>query len=140
VPLAPTLPPDAAPSGAVLAAAAHLRLSTDTLGDIALHLRLRDGAAHVRLEADAHGALQARAPELSRALAAEGIAVGRLDVEPRAAPAAPAAQAQDAFTQSGGGEGRQHPRDDRAPEDPAPPQATQPRARRVRRAGHDVTA
>jgi len=77
----PELPPGVV-DGAVLPGAAHLRLSGDGMGEVSLHLRLRDGIAHVRVEADSAGLLRDRAPELSRALAAEGLTLGRLEVDP----------------------------------------------------------
>ncbi len=66
-----------------MTAAAHLRISSDTLGDVALHLRIQDGAAHIRMEGPSRSAIEARAPELARALAAEGIGLARIEIQPR---------------------------------------------------------
>jgi hypothetical protein len=131
--------PRADVGGAILPAAAHLRLSSDALGDVTLHLRMRDGAAHVRVEASATAAVDARAPELARALAAEGIALAKLEVEPRPPAAAPQPDGGPrADADRGGGHGRR----ERNPDDGTPvPTPTPPRrAQRPRRAGHDVTA
>jgi hypothetical protein len=140
--LAPPLPihdPRGDVSGAILPAAAHLRVSSDTFGELTLHLRVRDGAAHVRLEASAAAAAEARAPDLARALAAEGLALARLDVEPR--PPAPVAAPPEAAglraDADGGGRRQERPPRDDAPE-PSPSPAQRPR--RPRRGGHHVTA
>jgi hypothetical protein len=63
--------------------AAHLQISSETLGDVSLHLRIQDGAAHIRVEGASRSSVEARAPELARALAAEGIGVTRIEVAPR---------------------------------------------------------
>jgi len=128
-------------SGAVLARGAHLHLTTDTLGDVSLHLRLKDGAAHVRVEADARAAVEARAPELARALAAEGIGLARLEVEPRTHPGATASGGDGGGRTSTGSGGQ--PGQHRAAEDATPgQQASQAPARRssTHRGTHDVTA
>ncbi|HET6439940.1 MAG TPA: flagellar hook-length control protein FliK [Anaeromyxobacter sp.] len=81
LPPLPAEPGETVVSGAVMPAAAHLRLSSDTLGEVALHLRLQDGAAHIRIEGTDKSAVEARAPELVRALAAEGIGLARIEVQ-----------------------------------------------------------
>ncbi len=76
------LPPPPAGSdvqGAVLASAAHLKLDAGNLGVLELHLRMRDGAVHLRMEGDGARALQAQAGELSRALANEGLRLGSVE-------------------------------------------------------------
>jgi hypothetical protein len=131
------------PAGSVLLPqTAHVRFTSGALGDIALHLRLRDGRATVRLEADNPGDLRGRAPELARALAAEGLSLARLDVERREAlPAAlPHDPAGDPAARHSGG-GRGGGAEEGAPGDPhAPPPRPPTPAPRPRRTGHDVTA
>ncbi|ABC81163.1 flagellar hook-length control protein FliK [Anaeromyxobacter dehalogenans] len=142
----PPLPPEPAEpavTGALLPAAAHLRVRSDALGDLALHLRIADGAAHVRVETAAAAALEARAPELARALAAEGLGLARLEVEPRGAvPAAPPAGPGDPRSATAGGGGdRPGGRDREPPAAPFPPHSSAPaRAAPARRSAHDVTA
>lgn len=82
IPVLPIEPGEAIVSGAVLPSVAHLHLSSETLGEVALHLRILDGAAHVRVEGGPRGAVEPRAPELARALAAEGLHLARLEHEP----------------------------------------------------------
>jgi flagellar hook-length control protein FliK len=130
-------------TGAILPAAAHLRVSSDVLGEVTLHLRVRDGAAHVRVEASPAFAspVQARAPELARALAAEGIALAKLEVEPRAPAPVPAAPQEGGIRPDAGG-GGQHPRDERQAHDdlPASRHPAPHRTRPQRRSRHHVTA
>jgi hypothetical protein len=64
--------------GAVLHHAAHLKVDAGALGSIELHLRLRDGALHLRVDGEAGRVVEARAGELSRTLAGEGL---RLTIE-----------------------------------------------------------
>ncbi|MFT3915796.1 MAG: flagellar hook-length control protein FliK [Anaeromyxobacteraceae bacterium] len=148
-PAAPPRPPEPAPeahagAGLLGHGAAHVRLESETLGDVALHLRLRDGNATVRIEADDPSALEQRAPELARALAAEGLSLTRVDFERRDAPVQPPAPDQggrDAGSEPGG---RQRGQDATARDDaPPPPPRPAPRptpSRTARRSGHDVTA
>ncbi len=75
--------------GTILPHTAHLRLESETLGDLALHLRVRDGVAHVRMEGEQAAQLAGRGQELQRALAAEGLKLGQLEIEKPAVPAAP---------------------------------------------------
>jgi hypothetical protein len=75
----PPPPPGQDVQGAVLHHAAHLTVDAGALGSIELHLRLRDGALHLRVEGEAGRAVEARAGELSRTLAGEGL---RLAIEP----------------------------------------------------------
>ena len=74
--------------GAVLRSAAHLRISAGQggAGDIELHLRIRGGVAHLRVEGDGGHLVGSRAPELASALAGAGLTLGKLE-----APAAPSA-------------------------------------------------
>ncbi|OFX26337.1 MAG: hypothetical protein A2V77_19605 [Anaeromyxobacter sp. RBG_16_69_14] len=74
----PPPPPGQDVQGAVLHHAAHLTVDAGALGSIELHLRLRDGALHLRVEGEAGRAVEARAGELSRTLAGEGL---RLAIE-----------------------------------------------------------
>jgi hypothetical protein len=122
---APALPlPDVTADGAVLRNAAHLRISAPGVGDLELHLRVRDGVAHVRVDGDAGRALESRAAELSRALAGEGLKLGALDAKP-----APAAAAS--FADAGSSSSRDHGSSGRHRDDPsAPPPPTSPPAPR----------
>jgi hypothetical protein len=114
-------------SGALLPHAAHLKVTSDTLGEVALHLRVRDGVAHVRVEAETAQALDARAPELARALAAEGLKLGSFEAErperrpePGAAHGGPDARARADADSGPDGQGRR-PHDPSDPdEDPFP--------------------
>jgi flagellar hook-length control protein FliK len=125
----------------VLGQAAHLRITSDTLGDVALHLRIRDGQATVRLEADAPGALERRAPELARALAAEGLALARFEVERREAPQqAPARDPSGDAAARHSHDGGRGQADRRTPDDPPAPAPRRESGPRARRSAHDVTA
>jgi hypothetical protein len=125
----------------VLTSGAHLRFTTDALGEVALHLRIQDGAAHVRVESNAHAAVEARAPELARALAAEGIGLAHLEVDPRPQPSAPV-PGSDGGDRTASGDGGQ-PRGHGTPEDTGPGQPAPrapPRRTSTHRGTHDVTA
>jgi hypothetical protein len=74
----PPPPPGQDVQGAVLHHAAHLKVDAGALGSIELHLRLRDGALHLRVDGEAGRVVEARAGELSRTLAGEGL---RLTIE-----------------------------------------------------------
>ena len=76
--------------GAVLPHAAHLRIESEAFGEVELHLRVRDGVAHLRVEGDAAQAMQGHVPELRAALAREGLSLGRLELGSPTATAAPA--------------------------------------------------
>ena len=95
--------------------AAHLRVEAPGLGELELHLRVRDGVAHVRIDGEAAHAVEARAAELSRALASEGLKLGQLDAKP--APAA-SSSADAGSGQQRGGSGREH---HEPPHVPGPP-------------------
>ena len=69
--------------GAVLRNAAHLRVETGDMGALSLHLRVREGALHLRVDGGAAGVVEARASELSRALASEGLRLAPIE---RASP------------------------------------------------------
>ncbi|HEX7624638.1 MAG TPA: flagellar hook-length control protein FliK, partial [Anaeromyxobacteraceae bacterium] len=74
--------------GGLLRSAAHLTLDAGTAGSLELHLRVRDGALHLRVEGEGARALEAHSGELSRALAGEGlklapIELGGADAGPR---------------------------------------------------------
>jgi hypothetical protein len=88
-PVQPSELAQALQGGNITAGGAHLRLESETLGDLALHLRVRDGVAHVRVEGEQASQLAGRGQELQRALAAEGLKLGRLELEPPKAPASP---------------------------------------------------
>lgn len=66
--------------GAVMTNAAHLHLETGSMGELGLHVRIREGVAEVRLDGAAAPVLKAREPELREALAAEGVRLGQLAV------------------------------------------------------------
>jgi len=75
--------PGADVQGAVLRHAAHLKIDAGAMGALELHLRVRDGALHLRVEGDAAHAVEARAGELSRALAGEGLKLAPIETTPR---------------------------------------------------------
>ena len=148
LPALPAEPGETVVSGAVLPAVAHLRVSSQTLGDLAVHLRMQEGAAHVRVEGAAKSEVESRAPELARALAAEGIGLARIEGEPAARAAS--STGQNGPADDGGGASQPPPHDqgpagretpdrseERAPTSP-PTLATRP----TRRPGGtlDVTA
>jgi hypothetical protein len=116
---------DSVADGAVLRNAAHLRVDAPGLGELELHLRVRDGVAHVRVDGEAARLVESRAAELSRALAGEGLKLGHVDVKPLPSPA-------------GGGAGdatsRQHHGSGRHRDEPPPPPSGAPPAP-PRRAG-----
>jgi hypothetical protein len=55
---------------------AQISLSAGTAGDLSLYLRVRDGAAEVRVDGSAAALLDGRIPELRAALEHEGLALG----------------------------------------------------------------
>jgi hypothetical protein len=97
-----SLPPSRGPDvqGAVLRNAAHLKIEAGAMGALELHLRVREGALHLRVEGDAAGTVEARAGELSRALAGDGLKLAPIETAPRHAAS------QEAGTQQGAGGGR----------------------------------
>jgi hypothetical protein len=78
----PPPPPGQEVSGAVLRSAAHLKVDTGTLGALELHLRVRDGALHLRVTGEAAPLVEARSGELSRALAGEGLRLAPVELPP----------------------------------------------------------
>lgn len=111
-------------AGAVLRHAAHLRVETPATGPLELHLRVRDGVAHLRIEGDGARLVEGRAGELSRALAGEGLRLGQLDL-----PARPPSEPGHAGASAGEGGGRD-PRQDRPePPPPLPPPPRRPAPR-----------
>jgi hypothetical protein len=140
----PPEPPLTTLGGAILPGAAHLRLQSDTLGELALHLRVRDGVAHLRVEGEQAPQLLQHGQELQRALAAEGLKLGQLEAErPQAQAAAPADAARTAPDQGQGGgppPGQRDPADHDAT--PADPRASGPGPSRPssRRTAHHVEA
>jgi hypothetical protein len=79
--------------GAILPNGADLKLQSDTLGELSLHLRVRDGVAHLRVEGEQAAQVVGHGQELQRALAAEGLKLGRLEVDRPAVPVAPHGEA-----------------------------------------------
>jgi flagellar hook-length control protein FliK len=74
-------------------------LEAGALGAVDLHLRVRDGTVHLRVDGEAAHLVETRSAELTRALAGEGLKLGSVEV-PRK---------EDSSTQSGTldqGEGR----------------------------------
>ena len=88
--------------GAVLRNAAHLRIDSGQpgVGEIELHLRVREGVAHLRIDGEGGHLVAARAPELAAALAGAGLTLGKLETPPASVVAAPppSAGAQDGRT------------------------------------------
>lgn len=117
--------------GAVLRSAAHLRIETPGLGEMELHLRIRDSVAHLRVEGEGAGLLEARAAELSRALAGEGLRLGPIEVSPHRAPDAGAGDPGSREQR-----GAWRPPEERQQPSPPPP----PRSAPVRRSGVHVKA
>ena len=64
----------------VLTRAAHLSLHVDGAGDLALHVRVRDGTAEIRVDGAAAPLLNGHVPELRAALASEGLQLGQFDL------------------------------------------------------------
>jgi len=124
----PVLPPElpqALAGGTILPGAAHLRLESSSLGDLALHLRIREGVAHLRVEGEQGPQLAQRSQELQRALAADGLKLGQLEVErPQSQSQVPAPADQAPSTADQGWSGGQ-PRGQQEPaEQGASPGAT----------------
>jgi hypothetical protein len=131
----PAAPAGQEVQGAVLRQAAHLRVDAGGLGALELHLRVRDGALHLRVEGDGARAVEARAGELSRALAGEGLKLGGIE----APPPDGGARAQGDGGR-GGGERRDAWQEARDAHDAAPstaaPRPPDPGAPRVERGVH----
>ena len=62
----------------VLPHAAHMAIESPD-GDLALHLRVRQGSAEISVGGSMAHLFEARAPEARAALASEGLALGRFD-------------------------------------------------------------
>ena len=58
---------------------AHLHLDAGSAGSLSVHLRMRDGVADLEVEGTAASSLDIRPQDLRRALAGEGIALGRFE-------------------------------------------------------------
>jgi hypothetical protein len=58
---------------------AHLRLETANAGSLSLHLHVRDGVADVEVEGTGARSLDLRPQEIRRALAGEGLTLGRFE-------------------------------------------------------------
>jgi hypothetical protein len=82
-------PPSGAPDvqGSVMRNAANLRVDTGGLGALELHLRVRDGTLHLRVEGEGARAVEARSGELARALASEGLRLAIVEAPPQDARA-----------------------------------------------------
>jgi hypothetical protein len=128
--------------GAVLQHAAHLRIEPNQqgVGEIELHLRVRGGVAHLRVDGEGSQVGAARAPELATALASAGLSLGQIDA-PAGRPPVPAAPAPGGAESHARGDGRtagfdapaqgqSEPRDRGEPGTPAHPNS--PSARRGR--------
>lgn len=142
---APVLPPEPAQGslgGAILPNAAHLRLESEGLGDLALHLRIRDGVAHLRVEGDQAGLLVGRGQELQRALAAEGLKLGHLEAERPQVAAAPQADTSRSSLEQGEPRGQRERETAGEPAQPhrAPGTAAPARRAQVRTSDHHVEA
>jgi hypothetical protein len=98
----PAPPPGQDVQGSVLRSAAHLKVDGGALGAVELHLRVREGAIHLRVDGDAARVVEARAGELSRALAREGLTL---------APIEPSARDAGTATSGEGGRGFEERRD-----------------------------
>jgi hypothetical protein len=125
--------------GTLLAHAAHLRLESETLGDLALHLRVRDGVAHVRVEGDQAAQLAGRGHELQRALAAEGLKLGHLEIDRPVVPAPSQGDARTAAEQ-GPRQGQQERPERDQPTSGAPADAAAARRPAGRTTAHHVEA
>ncbi|HTT70098.1 MAG TPA: flagellar hook-length control protein FliK [Anaeromyxobacteraceae bacterium] len=68
--------------GAVLTNAAHLRIDTGSQGALELHLRVRDGSLHLRVDGDSAHLVEAQAGELSRSLAGQGLKLAPIETSP----------------------------------------------------------
>jgi hypothetical protein len=130
------LPPSPGPDvqGALLQHAAHLKIEAGAMGALELHMRVREGALHLRVEGDAAHTVEARAGELSRALAGEGLKLAPIESAPRHA------MSHGAGTQQGAGGGRsfEERREawDQAAESEPAQRAPSPRSSQVRPASH----
>jgi flagellar hook-length control protein FliK len=64
---------------ALLPQAAHLRMEVEGAGDLSLHLRMRDGFAHVTVSGAAAPLVEMRSADLRSALAGQGLSLGQLE-------------------------------------------------------------
>jgi hypothetical protein len=91
-PVAPAArpPPVETPTwqGAVMPHAANLRIDVTNVGDLALHLRMADGAANLRVEGSAAPVFAARESDLRLELARNGVTLNQLEVAPTPVTAA----------------------------------------------------
>lgn len=63
----------------LLPQAAHLRMEVEGAGDLSLHLRMRDGLAHVTVSGAAAPLIEMRSSDLRSALAGQGLSLGQLE-------------------------------------------------------------
>lgn len=135
---------DWAPSGTLTSGDANLRLSSAVLGEVSLHVRVKDSAATIRLEADSTASLEGRTHELARDLASQGLSLAHLELTqreapPTEAPREPAALDGRGSAQGDDASGRNPERDDeRYRADEAPPLPSW--SARAPKSKHDVTA
>ena len=65
---------------AVLPQAAHVRMNLDGAGDLSLHLRMREGVAHVTVSGSAAALVDSHSSDLRTSLAGQGVTLGRVEV------------------------------------------------------------
>jgi hypothetical protein len=82
---------------------AHLRLETADAGSLSLHLRVRDGVADLEVEGAGARSLDLRPQEIRRALAGEGLTLGRFESRTGEADVA---RPQDAAVSAGSSSGQ----------------------------------
>ncbi|HUM13966.1 MAG TPA: hypothetical protein VLT82_23660 [Myxococcaceae bacterium] len=128
--LPPELHADPGLQGAILPRAAHVVLQAGPAGEVALHLRLREGVAEVRLDGQAAPALARHERVLSTELASQGLQL-RLDVS---APVQSAAGAESLAAGAQGDRNGQPPPDDprESSEDAPPPRGEPARTPKLR--------
>jgi hypothetical protein len=65
--------------GAVLQNAAHLKVDAGAQGALELHLRVRDGALHLRVDGPSAHLVESRSSELSSSLAGQGLKLAPIE-------------------------------------------------------------
>ena len=108
----------------LLPQAAHVRMDVEGSGELDLHLRLRDGVAHVTVSGSAASLVESHTSDLRSALAGQGVALGTVEQVAPAHPSQSGAAGQE-LSQDGAQAG-QRDRDERDAQRGQPaPQAAQ---------------
>jgi flagellar hook-length control protein FliK len=96
----------------LLPQAAHLRMEVEGAGDLSLHLRMRDGFAHVTVSGAAAPLVEMRSADLRSALAGQGLSLGQLEQVTAASTTNLGDAQSQQLARDGGSQSQAHDRED----------------------------